>query len=221
MLSDVVDSPQYIKVSCASSSSRLQHLYWNVHSVRNLLTVKLSCYSTLVLFLILCQALYSDRKPGRDFGSRANTSDTACSHLPWPQDVHQIGRFGSRVSPRFQVKEPQSMITSHVFLLFSYTTAAGIQQAPAPIRKRVVTVPTHVPQRCTGTRHTLNMTCLGLCCIVDPSLSFTRLFLHTKLSNPHFPPEIQAETTLINFTVTMRGLEDQVRLRILHDVTLS
>ncbi len=29
-----------------------------------------------------------------------------------------------------------------------------------------------------------------------------RLFLHTKLSNPHYPPEIQAETTLINFTVT-------------------
>ena len=29
-----------------------------------------------------------------------------------------------------------------------------------------------------------------------------RLFLHTKLSNPHYPPEVQAETTLINFTVT-------------------
>ena len=29
-----------------------------------------------------------------------------------------------------------------------------------------------------------------------------RLFLHTKLSNPHYPPEIQAETPLINFTVT-------------------
>jgi dynein heavy chain, axonemal len=29
-----------------------------------------------------------------------------------------------------------------------------------------------------------------------------RLFLHTKLSNPHYPPEIQAEATLINFTVT-------------------
>ena len=37
-----------------------------------------------------------------------------------------------------------------------------------------------------------------------------RLFLHTKLSNPHYPPEIQAETALINFTVTYSGLEDQM-----------
>lgn len=37
-----------------------------------------------------------------------------------------------------------------------------------------------------------------------------RLFLHTKLSNPHYPPGVQAETTLINFTVTEKGLEDQL-----------
>lgn len=36
------------------------------------------------------------------------------------------------------------------------------------------------------------------------------LFMHTKLSNPHYQPEIQAECTLINFTVTESGLEDQL-----------
>jgi len=37
-----------------------------------------------------------------------------------------------------------------------------------------------------------------------------KLFMHTKLSNPHYPPEIQAECALINFTVTEAGLEDQL-----------
>lgn len=37
-----------------------------------------------------------------------------------------------------------------------------------------------------------------------------RLFMHTKLANPHYPPEIQAEATLINFTVTEDGLGDQL-----------
>jgi dynein heavy chain len=37
-----------------------------------------------------------------------------------------------------------------------------------------------------------------------------RLFLHTKLSNPHYPPEVQAEAALINFTVTEAGLGDQL-----------
>lgn len=44
---------------------------------------------------------------------------------------------------------------------------------------------------------------------VEYSSSF-KLILHTKLANPHYKPEMQAQTTLINFTVTRDGLEDQL-----------
>nr|XP_033816070.1 dynein heavy chain 17, axonemal isoform X1 [Geotrypetes seraphini] len=36
------------------------------------------------------------------------------------------------------------------------------------------------------------------------------LILHTKLFNPHYKPEMQAQCTLINFLVTRDGLEDQL-----------
>ncbi|XP_061387676.1 dynein beta chain, ciliary, partial [Musca vetustissima] len=47
----------------------------------------------------------------------------------------------------------------------------------------------------------------------DKELDFNpnfRLILHTKLANPHYKPEMQAQTTLINFTVTQDGLEEQL-----------
>ncbi|KAM7359981.1 dynein beta chain, ciliary isoform 2-T2 [Cochliomyia hominivorax] len=49
--------------------------------------------------------------------------------------------------------------------------------------------------------------------IGDKELDFNpqfRLILHTKLANPHYKPEMQAQTTLINFTVTQDGLEEQL-----------
>uniref|UniRef100_A0A8C4S969 Dynein heavy chain ATP-binding dynein motor region domain-containing protein n=1 Tax=Erpetoichthys calabaricus TaxID=27687 RepID=A0A8C4S969_ERPCA len=43
-----------------------------------------------------------------------------------------------------------------------------------------------------------------------------RLILHTKLANPHYKPEIQAQTTLLNFTVTRDGLEDQLLAEVVN-----
>ena len=49
--------------------------------------------------------------------------------------------------------------------------------------------------------------------IGDKEIDFSpefRLILQTKLANPHYKPEMQAQTTLINFTVTQDGLEEQL-----------
>ena len=45
----------------------------------------------------------------------------------------------------------------------------------------------------------------------DPEVSPSfKLYLQTKLINPHYKPETAAQCTIINFIVTEAGLEDQL-----------
>ncbi|CAL1288615.1 unnamed protein product, partial [Larinioides sclopetarius] len=47
----------------------------------------------------------------------------------------------------------------------------------------------------------------------DSSIEFNkdfRLYITTKLRNPHYLPEISTKVSLINFMITPEGLEDQL-----------
>lgn len=50
-------------------------------------------------------------------------------------------------------------------------------------------------------RHTL----IVICFFFD-----VRFYMTTKLANPHYLPEVCIKVTIINFTVTKSGLEDQL-----------
>ena len=48
-----------------------------------------------------------------------------------------------------------------------------------------------------------------------------RFYITTKLSNPHYTPEISTKTLIVNFAVKEQGMRHECGLKILEDMYLA
>jgi len=198
-------------IGCFSATFRtiLLQNYWGPDMKEKEVPASAELSPMEILASVTQRAVWNNENLPADQLSIENAA-IVCSCARWPLLIDPQLQGVMWIKTREATNDMKVITLSGKFLdVVERAISSGIPLIIENIAEQVDAVLEPVLARAVIKRGGMNFIKLGDKDDVEYDANF-RLYLQTKMPNPHYQPEIAAQTTLINFTVTQSGLEDQL-----------